>query len=93
MHLDHETLGFVGMRCPCGYFMLGYPDELDPYCAWGIIVQWGSAKSTAMLCSEIFKLRDQLHSGVGPSVLDGLGVKPLHQGMYGMCSCSLTKVT
>ncbi len=73
MHLDRETSGLVGMQCPCSYFMLGYPDVLNPYCAWGI-VRWGSAKSTAMLCSEIFKLRDQLHSGVGPSVLDGLCV-------------------
>ena len=73
MHLDRETLGLVGMRCPCGYFMLGYPDVLDPYCARGI-VWWGSAKSTAMLCSGHFTLRDRLHSGVGPSVLDGLGV-------------------
>ena len=77
MHLDRETVGLVGMQCPCGYFMLGYPDVLDPYCARGI-VWWGSAKSTAMLCSGLLTLRDHLHSGVGLSVLDRLGVKPLH---------------
>ncbi len=63
----------LGCDVPAVNFMLGYPDVLDPYCARGIV--WcGSAKSTAMLSSGHFTLRDGLHPGVGPSVLDGLGV-------------------
>jgi hypothetical protein len=77
MHLDRETSGLIGIRYPCGYIMLGYPDVLDPYCARGI-VWWGSAKSTTMLCSGLFTLRDWLHYGRGPSVLVRLSMGTLH---------------
>ena len=85
MHLGRETSGLIGTRYPCGYFVLGYPDVLDPYCARGIV--WcGSARSTTMLCPGLFTLRGRLHYGQGPSVLVGLGVGTLHQGKTSRCS-------
>ena len=68
MHLGRETSGLIGIRCPCGYLVLGYPDVLDPYCAWGIV--WSCCtRSTSMLRSGLVTLGGWLHYGMGLSVL------------------------